>query len=210
MRKQPSLSAARNEGRPNHDSFVFSEGLPPHERRFAEEYFAGEHAGNGTRSYQVVHPEASYATASVAASELLKSPKIKEFLAELHDQATQAIAGKLQDWAELLPVAQNVILATAQGRMRSRLAFEASVYVVNRAQGLPQASTELVVRDERKVAQALNEFARRVAEMNRQQPDVRGESRLDLVGSTNNDPRYPSGQGSSAIAVSTKHASRRP
>ena len=139
MRKQPSLSATRNDPRPNHDSFPRWEGLTPHERRFAEEYFAGEHAGNGTRSYQAIHPDASYATASVAASELLKSPKIKHFLAELHDHATEAIAGTLRDWAELLPIAQSVILATAQGRMRSRLAFEASVYVVNRAQGLPQA-----------------------------------------------------------------------
>jgi hypothetical protein len=142
--------------------------LTPHERRFVDEYFAGDHAGNGTRSYLVVYPEASYSTASVASSELLKSPKVREYLESLYEQATKATLGKLQDWVELLPVAQQVLVATCQGRMRNRLAYEASKYICDRALGSPTASTQVTVRDEAKIIRAVAKFTTRVAEGRRQ------------------------------------------
>jgi hypothetical protein len=136
----------------------------PQERRFAEEFFSGENAGNATRSYLLVHPESSYDAASVEASRLLKSPRVRAFLDELHATAIESAAGKLMPWSELLPLAQSVIVATAQGRLRNRIAFEAAVFLTNRVMGTPVslASTELIVRDEARIAKAVSAFTKRV------------------------------------------------
>lgn len=162
MKKSTALKIGENDESP-------ALPLPPHERRFAEEYFSGEHAGNGTRSYLVVHPECTYDAASVEASRLLKSPRVRAFLDELHTTAIEATAGKLLPWTEVLPLAQGVIIATAQGRLKSRIAYEASVYLVNRVMGTPPSSGthEVIVRDEAKIAKAVAAFNQRVSDERR-------------------------------------------
>jgi hypothetical protein len=141
--------------------------INPTERRFAEEFFAGDHAGNATRSYLEVNPEATYDRASVEASILLKSDRVKRYLAELHERITVATAGSLREWTELLPMAQAVIEQTAQGRLRNRLAFEAAVYLTNRCLGGPTASHEVVVRDTERIARGVASFTKRLAEAER-------------------------------------------
>lgn len=143
--------------------------LTPQERRFAIAYFEGDTAGNGTRSYLVIHPECSYDAASVEASTLLRQPNVKAFLEHLHQEATGLTVGKLIPWTDLLPLAQSVIVSTAQGRLRNRLAYEAAVHICARVMGSPVsvASTELIVRDEAKIAKAVSVFARRMVELQR-------------------------------------------
>ena len=150
--------------------------INPADRLFAEEYFAGEFAGNATRSYLIVNPDATYERASVEASILLKSDRVKRFLAELHERIAVATAGSLRDWTELLPMAQSVIEQTARGRLRNRLAFEAAVYLTNRCLGGPTASHELVVRDTEKIAKGVASFTKRLAEVKRGQLQL-GETR---------------------------------
>ncbi len=134
------------------------------ERRFVEEFFSGEHAQNGTRSWMVVSPQSTYATASVTASQLLKLPKAKRYLAELHRVATEAIAADLLPWVDLLPAAQAVILATVQGRLRSRLAFEAATYLTNRVLGMPTATVDVQVANRDRIANGTRAFTTRVLE----------------------------------------------
>jgi hypothetical protein len=156
-------------------------GLPitPMERRFAEEYFAGEHAGNGTRAYLSINPESTYDRASVEASILLKSDKVRAFLRELHERITEATAGRLMPWTELLSTAQTVIVATAQGRLRNRLAFEAAVYIVNRNLGSPTASHEVVVHDHETIKQGVKMFSQRLREAQRKQV---GAPQIEIAG----------------------------
>jgi hypothetical protein len=143
--------------------------ITPMERQFAEEYFAGEFAGNGTRSYLAINPESTYDRASVEASCLLKSDKVRAFLRELHDRITEDTAGRLMPWTELLSTAQSVIVATAQGRLRNRLAFEAAVYIVNRNLGSPIASHEIVVKDNERIIRGVRMFGERLRAAQRKQ-----------------------------------------
>jgi hypothetical protein len=159
-----------------HDETSVRGGLSigPKERRFAEEYFSGDHAGNATRSYLAVNPDATYDRASVEASILLKSDRVRRYLAELHERITAATAGSLKEWSDLLPIAQEVILQTVQGRVRNRLAFEAAVYLTNRTLGSPTASHELVVRDMDRIARGVEAFSQRLSQGKRMQLN-RGE-----------------------------------
>lgn len=145
--------------------------LTPQDRQFAEEFFAGQHAGNGTRSYLAIHPESSYDTASVEASELLKQPRIRKYLALLHEKATELTAGRLIAWVDLLPTAQAVIVATAQGRLRNRLAYEAAVYLTNRVMGTPVASHEVNIRDHDRITRAVHAFTKRLADDSRRRSE---------------------------------------
>lgn len=140
--------------------------LTPQERQFAIAYFEGDTAGNGTRSYLAIHPECSYDAASVEASTLLRRPNVRAFLEHLHQEATALTVGNLRPWSELLPLAQSTIIATAQGRLRNRSAYEAAVYICNRVMGTPVSvgSHEVIVRDEAKIAKAVSAFAKRVAD----------------------------------------------
>ncbi len=76
------------------------------ERKFCKEYFSGEHAGNGTRSYLAIFPEASYDRASVAASELLKQHRVARFLQQLHQKAMEGLTEALKPWLPLAVKAQ--------------------------------------------------------------------------------------------------------
>jgi hypothetical protein len=162
-KKLTALKIKENEGMPPALS------LTPQERRFALAYFDGDVAGNGTRSYLAIHPECSYDAASVEASTLLKQPNVRAFLEQLHQAATALTVENLRPWSELLPLAQSVIVSTAQGRLRNRLAYEAAREICNRVMGTPVsvASTELIVRDEAKIAKAVTAFSRRMATENR-------------------------------------------
>jgi hypothetical protein len=76
------------------------------ERRFCEEYFSGQFASNGTRSYLAVNPGFSYDNASVAASDLLKQPRVQRFLRQLRQQAMEGLAETLKPWMPLAVKAQ--------------------------------------------------------------------------------------------------------
>jgi len=76
------------------------------ERRFCKEYFSGQFASNGTRSYLAVNPAFSYDSASVAASELLKQPRVQRFLQQLHQKAMEGLAETLKPWLPLAVKAQ--------------------------------------------------------------------------------------------------------
>ena len=145
--------------------------LSPQERQFVEEFFAGEHAGNGTQSYRATHPDASYNTASVEASQLLKSPKIQRALVELHERATSLTIGRLRPWIDFLPLAQITIVATAEGRIRNRLAYEAAIYLTNRVMGAPTANHDLVVRDQDRIVKAVTAFTKRLADDSRRRTE---------------------------------------
>jgi hypothetical protein len=134
------------------------------ERQVLTEYATGEDgiAGNITKAYQRVYPDANYNTASVAGSQLLRLPKAKQFLESLHREATELAAERLVPWVDLVPLAQGVIVATAQGRLRNRLAYEAAVYLVNRVIGTPVSSHEVHVRDDVRIAKAISAFAQRM------------------------------------------------
>ena len=153
------------ESQPSAGSLALS--LSPSERRFAAEYFAGEAAGNGTRAYMAVHPGSSYNTASVEASVLLKQPNVQKYLEELHTDATALSVQKMVPWADLLPLAQSVIVATAQGKLRNRASFDAAVYLVNRVMGTPTnvSSQDVLIRDERRITEAIKSYARRVSDL---------------------------------------------
>jgi hypothetical protein len=162
--------------------------LDQERRRFAEEYTSGEHATNATRSLMVVRPDLDYNSASVRASDFLKEPKVNAFLAILRErvfeESVARCGDKLRDWSDLLPRAQAILVGVAEGTIRSRLQFDGAKYLVDRVLGGPQASTELVVRDERNAAHALTEFARRVTEMNGHKAvHAGGDSLPDVVGS---------------------------
>jgi len=143
--------------------------LSVRERQVITEYATGEDgvAGNITRSYQKIFPNANYNTASVAGSELLKLPKAKEFLEELHRQATELAAGQLIPWIDLLPLAQAVIVATTKGKLRNRLAYEAAVYLTNRVIGSPVTSHDIHIRDDARITRAVTAFAKRMDEERR-------------------------------------------
>ena len=72
-------------------------------------------------------------------------------------------------WADLLPIAQSVVIATAQGRLGNGIAYEAAVHICNRVLGTPVSvgSRDVIVRDEARILRSVNAFTKRVAEVNR-------------------------------------------
>jgi len=135
------------------------------ERRFCDEYFSGDHADNATRSYLVAYPNANLSTAGSKGPELLKQRRIENYLARLREQAIGASAEKLIPWVNLEQRAQAVIMATVEGRLRSRLQDEAAVYVVNRVRGTPVATAEISVLDQSRVTGAIKSLTRRMTEV---------------------------------------------
>lgn len=141
------------------------DGLSPVERRFAEEYFGGEFAHNGTRSYMLANPNANYNTSSIEAGRLLRLTRVQKYLRELHRQALDSFTAEgLRPWSDFLPLCQRVIAATAEGRLKSRLALEAACYLTNRALGAPTTNIEVQVLNRERIAGATKAFMGRVAE----------------------------------------------
>lgn len=116
--------------------------LSPLERRFAEEYFGGEFAHIGTRSYMAASPSANYNTASVEASRFLRIPRVQNYLRELHRRALDAFSAEYVEWKELIPLAQQVIRAHAEGRLKNTLALVAADKILDRAIGKPKQPLE--------------------------------------------------------------------
>ena len=138
-------------------------GLSDLQRRFTMAYFSGEHAGNGTKCWMEVSGEPNYNSASVVASEMLKNRKVRAFLAHLTSEATTtAVQGKLRPWEDLLPMAQGVVVATAQGKLRNRLAYEAAIHILDRALGRPVERQEVEHLNRERVTTALRSLTRRV------------------------------------------------
>jgi hypothetical protein len=142
--------------------------LTASERAFALAYFDGEDtAGNAVRSYMNVHREANYNTASVESTRLLKEPRVQKFLDQLTQHVIGDTVGAMRPWAELRPLAQQVIEQTARGRLRSRLAFEAAVYLINRAEGTPTANIDIAILTREQVIVATKSFLTRAADEQR-------------------------------------------
>lgn len=138
-------------------------GLSDLQRRFTLEFFGGEFAGNATRAWMKVSGEPSYNSASATASGLLRHRKVKAFLAHLTAEATSVAVGqKLKPWEDLLPMAQGVVVATAEGRLRNRLAFEAALHILDRALGRPVERREVEHLNRERVTTALRSLTRRV------------------------------------------------
>jgi hypothetical protein len=144
------------------------EPLPPKVRMFCELYATDpEVGGNATQSYRRVYPNASYNTASVESSRILSLPSVQQFLTSLYREATERAVARLLEWDELLPLAQGILIAATQGRIRSRLQVETARYIVDRAQGTPVARNDVVVRNPESIGKALQVFSRRLAERNK-------------------------------------------
>lgn len=141
--------------------------LNPRQIAFALEYVSGESAGNATACYKKSYGVTSDNTAASNGSRLLSHAKVKELIARLHQEAIDGAASQLMSWADLLPSAQAVILATLQGRLRNRLSYEAAVYLCNRVMGAPTASIDLQVHNQERVVGAMKAFLDRMAAMKR-------------------------------------------
>jgi hypothetical protein len=113
--------------------------LDPRHRQFAEEYFAGPTAGNALRCYLRVFDTTKEGTAGSAGHELLKRPEVREYLEHLSSEATERVltelGGALRPWIQLAPEAQAILVATARGTLRSRLAFDSAREILDRALG---------------------------------------------------------------------------
>lgn len=110
------------------------------------------------------YPEATYNTASVSATRLLKDQRIQRFLGLLRDEALARVAKDLRPWRELVVDAQATLLAVMRGELRSRLMLEAAREVLDRALGKPtQTLAHEVLWDQRRVTQALHALANRTA-----------------------------------------------
>jgi hypothetical protein len=144
------------------------ETLTPKLRMFCEVYATDpEVGGNATQSYRRVYPNASYNTASCESSRLMSLPCVQEYLASLFREATERAVTQLVAWEELLPMAQGILIAAAQGKIRSRLQVDTARYIVDRAQGTPVAKSDVVVRNPESVGKALQSFTKRIAETNK-------------------------------------------
>jgi hypothetical protein len=130
--------------------------LSEKERAFVLQYHCGEHRGNGTRSMMAANAKLSYAAAATAASEALKSAEVQRFSAAFHQHVlASTVQNEIVPWSDLVPLAQGVLVATARGRLRSRLAMEAAVHVLDRALGRPMLPLQHSVIDRTRVRQAL-------------------------------------------------------
>lgn len=141
--------------------------LNPRQIAFALEYVSGEHSGNATACYQKVYGVTSENTASSNGSRLLANAKVKELIARIHQEAIQGSVNQLMSWADLLPSAQAVILATLQGRLRNRLSYEAAVYLCNRVMGAPTATLDVQLHNRQHIVGAMKTFLARVSAMKR-------------------------------------------
>jgi hypothetical protein len=136
--------------------------LSKRELAFCLQYASGEHAGNGTRSYLAAFPKTKYSSAAVAAHEILKNPKVQQFLAALYRDNVLEVGNAIRPWADLVPEAQAVMVATMRGRLRDRLAMEASQLILDRALGKPTQHLEHeLVRDEARINKALHALTKR-------------------------------------------------
>ncbi len=130
-------------------------------QRFALEYFSGEHAGNAKRSYWKVYPHVKESTAEVQGHELINRPEVRAFLEQLHEEARAGALEEMQQWIDLAPEAQFVIMQTVRGVLRSRLCYDAACEVMSRAFGHPTSRVEHQVRNESHIARALLAISRR-------------------------------------------------
>ena len=134
------------------------------ERRFLLEYHGGESAWNGTRSWMKASGSANYNTASIEASETLKKPSAQRFLQDLRQEVVKEAAKKLRPWSDLAGEAQQVLLSTMRGELRSRLELDAAREVLAYAIGRPKETHELQVMDQENARGALRLLKARMRE----------------------------------------------
>ncbi len=101
----------------------------------------------------------------MAACDLLKQHNVQRFLEKLREQAIGRVQEKMVPWVGLLGRAQQIILATAEGRLKSRLQYEAAVYLINRVLGSPVATAEISLLDQNRVTGAIKNLTRRMSEV---------------------------------------------
>lgn len=115
--------------------------LLPWEQEFAMEYFAGEHAGNGTRAMMKVRPDYPYDRASVEASVLLKKSKVAAFLRHLTEQSLKKFRRGI---IALVPKALSILEEALKSESWS-LRKWATEIVLDRGLGKPIQPTEIDV-----------------------------------------------------------------
>ena len=117
------------------------------QKKFCQEYLYGEHQGNGTKCYRKVYSVVgnvlSDASACSCASDLLKDPRVIAYLRVLSEKAAEKLDHKLKRWEDLAPEAQQTLVECMRGTCRSRMRFEASLIVLDRALGKVATKTEL-------------------------------------------------------------------
>ena len=95
---------------------------------------------------------------------LLKLPNVVAYLNELRARALEGTSDQVRPWVDLLPLAQAVVVGTAEGRFRSRLSYDAARYICDRCLGAPMSTSVVRVRDEAKVAHVLGKFMERLGQ----------------------------------------------
>ena len=103
----------------------------------------------------------------MAASDLLKQPKVREYLEQLHREAREGALSELRPWLDLAGEAQAVVMATLRGQLRSRMCLDAAQIVLDRAFGKPTERREIEVRDHARTLRALQAFGMRLREEGR-------------------------------------------
>ncbi len=155
-----------------------SSDLRPLERRFAEEYFGGEFAHNGTKSYMVANPNANYNTASIECGIILKLPRVRSYLRELHQRMMDGLPDQLSPWLPLAVKAQRLLGNHLDGVYRlTGTDLLVIREVLDRAVGKPKETLEHDIGDR---------ISKIIIELAGQRPSryVRPEPRELLVGAT--------------------------
>ena len=136
------------------------------QKKFCQEYLYGEHQGNGTKCYRKVYEfgekTLSDTVCGSCASALLKDPRTIAYLKMLRQAKAAKLDTKLSSWESLAAEAQQTVLDTMRGTCRSRMRYDASLVILDRACGRVATKTELEVSlDADQVLTALHSLANR-------------------------------------------------
>ena len=116
---------------------------------FLREYHSGEHQGNGTKAYQAVYSVVgemlSVSTCGSCASALLRDFRCQAYLKMLSEAKAAKLQDKLSSWESLAAEAQQTVLEVMRGTCRSRMRYDASLVILDRALGRVVNRTELEV-----------------------------------------------------------------
>lgn len=96
-----------------------SSDLTARQREFIRQYVAGDDGvrGNATASYKAAGYDCTDASARVSAHHLLKKPEVVEEIRAAHRRAQAEAMGRLIEWKELAPEAQQRLVTLARGRL---------------------------------------------------------------------------------------------
>ena len=123
--------------------------LNAEQRAFAHEFLFGADQGNATKCYQAVYSVESKplsdSSACSCGSALLKDPRVIAYLKTLREAKVVKLDTKLSSWESLAAEAQQTVLECMRGTCRSRMRYDASLVILDRACGRVATKTELEV-----------------------------------------------------------------